>query len=272
MAFLLDTPGLWFGLAMLLPLATFLVVLVGSVIAALARRYDWERIESVVSGRPVAILTGLAATGVIGLSFVLSVAGFLQYEMEYRDNQAAIADARAMLSELAPQREKLETEIERLTDARTRAQEENNQAEVGRLSELLKKPRLQLEEILGYEQRIGNLESFWQDTRAKRWSGTLTTLVQLNPTPSDNPSRGTVLRFGFAIDSLTGLMFVMITFIALLIHVYSLAYMSDELPATSEESDTFPSHRSRGRFSRFYLYLALFSTAMLHLVLAEDGG
>ncbi|MFQ3651423.1 MAG: proton-conducting transporter membrane subunit, partial [Gemmataceae bacterium] len=271
MTFLLDAPGLCFVLAMLLPMATFFVILVGSLVAALARRYDWQQVQTIVASRQVALLTGIAATAVMGLAFLLSLDGFLQYETEFRANQDAITEARAALVELAPKREKLEAEIERLTDARTQALEDNNLAEVGRLTERLKKPRLEWEEILGYEQRIGHLEAFWQAARAGRWSGTLTTLVHLYPTQSDNPTLGTTLRFGYTIDSLTGLMFVMITFIGTLIHLYSIVYMREELPQPSEPDPYDPSQpQLPSRFSRFYMYLALFCSTMLHLVLADN--
>jgi len=276
MTWLVDTPGLYFVLAMLMPLATFLVVLVGSLIAALARRHNYEQVHALVASREVALLTGIGATAVMALAFVLSVVGFVQYESEFRANRQAIVEAHAALAESAPQREKLEALIEQLTDARTQAQEENNPAKVAELTERLKEPRLQLEEILAHEQRIGHLESFWQSARASRWTGTLLSVVQIHPTQRDNPTLGTTLRWGYTVDSLTGLMFVMITFIGMLIHLYSITYMRDELPPSPSDGDSFeyPASSSvtspSGRFSRFFLYLSLFSFAMLHLVLADN--
>jgi NADH-quinone oxidoreductase subunit L len=57
----------------------------------------------------------------------------------------------------------------------------------------------------------------------------------------------------FTMDALSGLMTVMVTGIGLLIHVYSLGYMSEE-----------PS------FARFFAYLNLFMASMLVLVLASN--
>jgi NADH-quinone oxidoreductase subunit L len=57
----------------------------------------------------------------------------------------------------------------------------------------------------------------------------------------------------FTMDALSGLMTVMITGIGLLIHVYSLGYMSEE-----------PS------FARFFAYLNLFMASMLVLILASN--
>jgi len=57
----------------------------------------------------------------------------------------------------------------------------------------------------------------------------------------------------FTMDALSGLMTVMVTGIGLLIHIYSLGYMSEE-----------PS------FARFFAYLNLFMASMLVLVLASN--
>ncbi len=68
-------------------------------------------------------------------------------------------------------------------------------------------------------------------------------------------------------------MFVMVTFIATLIHVFSMGYMADELAPTYEDHQVHTEeghlHR-RGRFGRFFLYLSLFCFAMLNLVLTDN--
>jgi NADH-quinone oxidoreductase subunit L len=61
------------------------------------------------------------------------------------------------------------------------------------------------------------------------------------------------LNFGWQVDSLTGIMLVVVTTVALLVQVYSIGYMHDD-PG----------------FGRFYAYLSLFSAAMLGLVLASN--
>jgi NADH-quinone oxidoreductase subunit L len=76
------------------------------------------------------------------------------------------------------------------------------------------------------------------------------------------------LKLGYHIDALAAVMFVMITFIASLIHIYSLGYMSDELQPMVEDHQAHV--RRRGRFPRFFMYLSLFSFSMLHLVLADN--
>src|SRR6185503_13254480 len=60
----------------------------------------------------------------------------------------------------------------------------------------------------------------------------------------------TFLKIGIYVDSLTIVMFAMITLVASLIHVFSIAYMADDK-----------------RFPRFFTYLSLFCFSMLGLVL-----
>src|SRR5882724_2999348 len=60
----------------------------------------------------------------------------------------------------------------------------------------------------------------------------------------------TFLKVGIYVDSLTIVMFAMITLVASLVHVFSLAYMADDK-----------------RFPRFFTYLGLFCFSMLGLVL-----
>jgi proton-translocating NADH-quinone oxidoreductase chain L len=62
-----------------------------------------------------------------------------------------------------------------------------------------------------------------------------------------------VVSLGVAIDNLTVLMFLMVTFIATLIHIYSMGYMHDD-----------------PRYPRFFTYLSLFCFSMLGLVVAAN--
>ena len=68
-------------------------------------------------------------------------------------------------------------------------------------------------------------------------------------------------------------MFVMVTFIATLIHMFSIGYMGDELQETVEDHQVHAEHghlHRRGRFGRFFMYLSLFCFSMLNLVLADN--
>ena len=68
-------------------------------------------------------------------------------------------------------------------------------------------------------------------------------------------------------------MFVMVTFIASLIHLFSIGYMSEELHPIVEDHEVHTEHghwHRRGRFGRFFMYMSLFCFAMLNLVLADN--
>ena len=77
-------------------------------------------------------------------------------------------------------------------------------------------------------------------------------------------------------------MFAMVTFVATLIHLFSIGYMSEEAQETVEDHQVRHGHgrrrptaidislHRRGRFGRFFLYLSLFCFSMLNLVLADN--
>lgn len=82
------------------------------------------------------------------------------------------------------------------------------------------------------------------------------------------------LSLDYYIDSLTLVMFTMVTFIATCIHLFAMGYMSEEL---SEEYVDHHAHLSNGhhvhrpgRFYRFFAFLSLFCFSMLGLVLAGN--
>jgi NADH-quinone oxidoreductase subunit L len=91
----------------------------------------------------------------------------------------------------------------------------------------------------------------------------------------------TLGRFGelevsidYYIDSLTILMFMMVTLIATCIHIFAIGYMSDELTEEyvdhhAHTSDGKHVHRP-GRFYRFFSYFSLFCFSMLGIVLAGN--
>jgi len=81
------------------------------------------------------------------------------------------------------------------------------------------------------------------------------------------------ITIGYYIDSLTMLMFCMVTFIASCIHFYAYGYMHDELHEIVDHevklSDGHHLHRP-GRFYRFFQYLSLFCFSMLGIVIAGN--
>ncbi len=78
----------------------------------------------------------------------------------------------------------------------------------------------------------------------------------------------------YYIDSLTLIMFTMVTLIATCIHIFAIGYMSDELVEDyvdhhAHTSDGKHVHRP-GRFYRFFAFMSLFCFSMLGLVLAGN--
>jgi len=64
---------------------------------------------------------------------------------------------------------------------------------------------------------------------------------------------GIGFEIGFLIDSLTALMMVVVTFVSLMVHVYTIGYMHDD-----------------DGYQRFFAYINLFTFAMLMLVMANN--
>jgi NADH-quinone oxidoreductase subunit L len=63
----------------------------------------------------------------------------------------------------------------------------------------------------------------------------------------------TAVQLGWVLDPLTAIMLMMVTFLSLLIFVYSLGYMAQD-----------------GNFTRFFCFMSLFAAAMLGLVIANS--
>ena len=66
-------------------------------------------------------------------------------------------------------------------------------------------------------------------------------------------SGGIPMEIGFLIDPLTAMMMVVVTFVSLMVHIYTIGYMHDD-PG----------------YQRFFSYIALFTFAMLMLVMANN--
>jgi proton-translocating NADH-quinone oxidoreductase chain L len=82
------------------------------------------------------------------------------------------------------------------------------------------------------------------------WSGTVDWVV-LGGKAASTPDLAVTL--GVAIDNLSAIMFLMVTFVATLIHIYSMGYMRDD-----------------PRYPRFFAYLSLFCFSMLGLVASSN--
>ena len=89
---------------------------------------------------------------------------------------------------------------------------------------------------------------------ARTSTGSSSARSALPPTAAGAGNRpNLVVPLGIAIDGLSVIMFVMVTFIATLIHIYSMGYMHDD-----------------PRYPRFFTYLSLFCFSMLGLVASPN--
>jgi len=233
-------PGWLFVTATLLPLLSFVLIFLASGAWALLRRYRddhpaAERMYYLFGGDVGGRGAAYVATGAIGLAFLLSLAGFLVFTFVDGDQEAARDRHESAIKEL---REKLVAG---------------------------KGDRKEVEQDL--REQEGALAA--QDAR---WAGR-SDWLRIFPGITNDPRRGTVLQLGFRIDSLAALMFMMVTFIATLIHIFSIGYMGEELEETVEDHHVHGEHgplRRRGRFGRFFMYLSLFCFSMLNLVMADN--
>ena len=66
-------------------------------------------------------------------------------------------------------------------------------------------------------------------------------------------SGGTTFQVGFMIDRLSALMMIVVTFVSLMVHIYTIGYMAED-PG----------------YQRFFAYISLFTFAMLMLVMANN--
>jgi NADH-quinone oxidoreductase subunit L len=243
-------PGYFFVAATLLPLGSFVLLLLASGLWCLARRYreapGMDQLYRLTGGDGGGRLAAYVATAAIALAFACSLTGFVLHARSFGDSHAATEEAEQQLARLKEDK------------GRTRDRKES-----ARLAQ----------EIKAKEATLGELTGAWQRERRRAWQGKLFEVVHVRPAGRLNPAAGTTLEIGFNIDTLAALMFVMVTFIATLIHVFSMGYMSEELAPVVEDhhvhTDEGPLHR-RGRFGRFFLYLSLFCFSMLNLVLADN--
>jgi NADH-quinone oxidoreductase subunit L len=222
----MEHPGLLYVAATLLPLASFLVLLLAGGLRAGLRMSR----EGTAGAALFQALGGdnprwpaYVATGAIGAAFLCSLVGFVLFLQAHAGHGAhAAGPAHA-------------------------AKEEAGEA--------------------GHEAAAGEEHSpaGWED----RWEWATLSLEA----PDGSPRPATRLEVGYRIDHLAAIMFLMVTFIATLIHVFSIGYMGEELfPVVEDHQVHAPEghlHR-RGRFGRFFMFLSLFCFSMLNLVLADN--
>jgi NADH-quinone oxidoreductase subunit L len=214
----MEHPGILYVVATLLPLASFVLLLLAGGVRALARAYRTTPLGGSVfrlmGGDKPGRLGSFIATAAIAAAFVLCLIGFIQFQQDPANNHEAHG-------------------------ATTAAHGETGKT---------------------HGEGTHAAESRW----AQSWSW-----IQM-----DFPSkRGTELALGYRIDHLSSIMFLMVTFIATLIHLFSMGYMEEELKPEVEDHDVPTGHghlHRRGRFGRFFMFLSLFCFSMLNLLLADN--
>ncbi|HKJ94375.1 MAG TPA: NADH-quinone oxidoreductase subunit L, partial [Gammaproteobacteria bacterium] len=76
---------------------------------------------------------------------------------------------------------------------------------------------------------------------------------------------GIQMQVGFLVDHLTAVMMVVVTFVSLMVHIYTIGYMADD-------EHNWPEGSGAGRhaYQRFFSYINLFTFSMLMLVMANN--
>ncbi|MEY6431407.1 NADH-quinone oxidoreductase subunit L [Thioalkalicoccus limnaeus] len=78
-------------------------------------------------------------------------------------------------------------------------------------------------------------------------------------------SDGIRFEIGFLVDRLTAVMMAVVTFVSLMVHVYTIGYMADD-----EHNWPKGSLAGRNSYQRFFSYISLFTFAMLMLVMSNN--
>jgi len=294
--FLQNRPGLLFVVATLLPVLSFLVLLLAFAVKTFFRKKQQsdDHEPGATIGDAPSRLPVYIATGAIALAFVFSFTGFVRYLNEFEGDEAK-AD------KLEKQIQALRSERHHLKEAAQESEPEKNDNKISALRKEINDKEEELEAahgkwnghvvwtamhytspaILRLQVEIkeinaklpdGKVDAKFDKQAAKKLFATkeekeeeLAELHKYQPQGA--------LTLGYHIDMLSAMMFVMVTFIATLIHIFSMGYMAEELrPIVADHQvHTTEGHlHRRGRFGRFFLFLSLFCFSMLNLVLADN--
>ena len=235
---LTEQPGLLFVAATLLPIASFAILLLWGAVRWGLRPYANDNpaarnVFEMLGGAVPGPGPAYVATAAIGLAFVCSLIGFCIF-----------------LGEVGTMHE-LEHELVHHQQAHP-DKHDDKQGE---------KKDDDIDKLRG---EFNQLKHHWEGS--VDWA-------RLYSSSQKDIDRGAILTVGFRIDMLSAVMFVMVTFVATLIHLFSIGYMSDELQKEVEDHEVHTAHghySRRGRFGRFFMFLSLFCFSMLNLILADN--
>jgi len=76
---------------------------------------------------------------------------------------------------------------------------------------------------------------------------------------------GISFQIGFLVDKLTALMMAVVSFVSLMVHIYTVGYMADDEHNWPQESLA-----GRNGYQRFFSYISLFTFSMLMLVMSNN--
>lgn len=76
---------------------------------------------------------------------------------------------------------------------------------------------------------------------------------------------GISFQIGFLVDKLTALMIAVVSFVSLMVHIYTIGYMADDAHNWPKESLV-----GRNGYQRFFSYISLFTFSMLMLVMSNN--
>ena len=228
-------PGLYFVWATLLPLASFVLLLLAGGLKQALRPYRdgvCGGLFTALGGHKPTKNGAYVATAAIAGAFLLCLAGAVQFF----PSQATRHQKHEAL-------EKVEKQLHA---------DEDNTALRAEAAQLM--------------QEIAEGDAQW----SRRWDWAM---IGAPAASVADQKPASLLQIGFRIDHLSAVMFLMVTFIATLIHLFSIGYMSEELDAEVADHHVHTEdghlHR-RGRFGRFFLFLSLFCFSMLNLLLADN--
>jgi NADH-quinone oxidoreductase subunit L len=278
-----DEPGLLYVVATLIPLASFVFILIAGGLKNLGRTYrstDWgSTLYWLLGGDQVGKGGAYLATGAIATSAVLGIIGLGLFLREFPVVVVEHHGAHATEHHAAPH-----------TDAKGHEEEDEPKAKDKAASKAEDKAKAD-EHAPAAATFTGNPPS------SNAWAGRVT-WTRLPPPPgvraADDMRPGVKLELGYRIDHLAAVMFAMVTFVATLIHFFALGYMADEAEETVEDHQAivheetatgphgdaarhehFPHHdaahfRRRGRYNRFFMFFSLFCFSMLNLVISDN--
>ena len=127
-----------------------------------------------------------------------------------------------------------------------------------------------------FGRRIGRAGAHWVTTLGVGVSTLLSLWVAARFVWHDQPtfngpvytwmvSDGMRLEVGFLVDRLTALMISVVSFVSLMVHIYTIGYMADD-----EHNWPHDSLAGRNSYQRFFSYISLFTFSMLMLVMSNN--